>query len=300
MGYKECINQRTMTHKFDTAALLTKLNESLQSGLQDLLHDFVANYELYEQTHFHLLQTPALRGLAQGDNGNIISTQMQKIFELKAEVAALKAELNELKGSKKTQTENIQIKIEDPEVVVVEPGPVKRVYVNLLDEQPVVKKEPATLKEVISEEEEASEQEEEEEDEEEEDEEASEQEDEQEEQEQDKSEAEQEPVTEAVTIKEVAQEESETEVDEEDVSEAGEADEEDVSEAEESEAEESEAEEEEEAEELEEAVEEVVIKGTRYYADNTTDGRIYAITADEEVGEEVGIYVNGKPKMYKK
>ena len=146
MGYKECINQRTMTHKFDTAALLTKLNESLQSGLQDLLHDFVANYELYEQTHFHLLQTPALRGLAKGDNGNIISTQMQKIYELKAEVAALKAELNELKGSKKTQTENIQIKIEDPEVVVVEPGPVKRVYVNLLDEQPVVKKEPATLK----------------------------------------------------------------------------------------------------------------------------------------------------------
>jgi len=250
MAYKECINQRTMTHKFDTAPLLTKLNESLQSGLQDLLRDFVANYELYEQTHFHLLQTPAIRGLAKGDNGNIISTQMQKIYELKAEVTALKAELNELKGSKKTQsdniqTENIQIKIEDPEVVV-EPGPVKRVYVNLLDEQPVVKKEPETLIEAISEAEDLVEDDEEGEEEADEEEEAP----------------------------ELVEEEAE-EVDEEEVEEGEEADE-------------------------GEAVEEVIIKGTRYYADNTTDGRIYAIIEDEEVGEEVGIYVNGKPKMYKK
>jgi hypothetical protein len=101
---------------------------------------------MYEQTHLHVLQTPALRGLAKGDNGNIISVQMQKIIELKAEVALLRKELDDLKRGK-TESENIQIKIEEPEVVFVEPvESVKRVYVNLLEEQPV-KKEPDTLKE---------------------------------------------------------------------------------------------------------------------------------------------------------
>ena len=44
---------------------------------------------------------------------------------------------------------------------------------------------------------------------------------------------------------------------------------------------------------------EVVIKGKTYYVTNETDGIIYAIDANEEVGDEVGKYVN-KVATFKK
>ena len=52
---------------------------------------------------------------------------------------------------------------------------------------------------------------------------------------------------------------------------------------------------EETAEEEEEELYEVVIGKTSYYVANEENGPIYEITADQEVGEEVGQYVNRKP-----
>ena len=80
-----------------------------------------------------------------------------------------------------------------------------------------------------------------------------------------------------------------------------EAEEEEVeAEEEEAEAEEEEAEaEEEEAEaEVEEEVFEVTIKGKGYYTTNETDGVIYAIASNEDVGDTVGHFVKGKPVFY--
>jgi hypothetical protein len=55
---------------------------------------------------------------------------------------------------------------------------------------------------------------------------------------------------------------------------------------------------EEEEEEEEESVEEWEFEDDKYYVSNTKDGKIYSITKDEEVGDEIGKFVNGKPIFY--
>ena len=95
-----------------------------------------------------------------------------------------------------------------------------------------------------------------------------------------------------------AGEEEEVEEEEEDAQ-AGE--EEEVEEEEEEvEEEEVEEQEEEEAGESHEEVFEVTIKGKAYYATNATNGIIYAIENDESVGDEIGVFENGKAIFNKK
>ena len=53
--------------------------------------------------------------------------------------------------------------------------------------------------------------------------------------------------------------------------------------------------EEEEEEEQEQELYEILIGKSSYYVTNETDGPIYEITEDQEVGDEIGQYVNGKP-----
>ena len=93
---------------------------------------------------------------------------------------------------------------------------------------------------------------------------------------------------------EVEEEEAEEEADEE--VEEEEADEE----VEEEEEEADEEVEEEEEEEADEEVEEVTIKGKSYYTSNKVNGIIYEITKDEDVGDEVGLFKDGKPVFHKK
>ena len=81
-------------------------------------------------------------------------------------------------------------------------------------------------------------------------------------------------------------------------------------EEEEVEVEESEEEEEVEVEESEEEVEveeseedevyEVTIKNKSYYTTNETDGPIYAILDDEDIGDQIGEFKEGKPTFYRK
>jgi hypothetical protein len=49
------------------------------------------------------------------------------------------------------------------------------------------------------------------------------------------------------------------------------------------------------AEEEEEEVEEFTHKGKKYYVTNTTNGKIYSCTADDDIGDQVGSFKNGKP-----
>jgi len=53
-------------------------------------------------------------------------------------------------------------------------------------------------------------------------------------------------------------------------------------------------------EEEDEEVEEVTIKGKSYYTSNKISGIIYEITKDEEVGDEVGVFKEGKAVFHKK
>ena len=49
------------------------------------------------------------------------------------------------------------------------------------------------------------------------------------------------------------------------------------------------------ADEEEEEVEEFTHKGKKYYVTNTTNGKIYSCTADDDIGDQVGSFKNGKP-----
>ena len=53
----------------------------------------------------------------------------------------------------------------------------------------------------------------------------------------------------------------------------------------------------EEEEETEEGVYEITINGTRYYVSNETDSIIYSVAEDDDIGEEVGQFVNGVAKI---
>jgi len=44
---------------------------------------------------------------------------------------------------------------------------------------------------------------------------------------------------------------------------------------------------------------EITIAGKAYYTTNEKNGKIYAVDADEEVGDEIGAFVNGKPVFNK-
>ena len=120
-------------------------------------------------------------------------------------------------------------------------------------------------------------------------------------------EVEEEDETEEVEVEEEETEEVEVEVEEEETEEVEvevEEEEEEEEETEEVEVEvEEEEEEEEETEEVEveveeeeeEGVYETVIKGKKYYITNETNGEIYAVLEDDDIGDVVGKYVNGVP-----
>jgi hypothetical protein len=58
-------------------------------------------------------------------------------------------------------------------------------------------------------------------------------------------------------------------------------------------------EEEEEDEEEDSEVFEITISGKKYYTNNEVNGKIYSIEKDEEVGDEIGMFVNSVPKFNK-
>ena len=108
---------------------------------------------------------------------------------------------------------------------------------------------------------------------------------------------------EEVEVEESEEEEVEVEVEESEEEEEVEVEESEEEEEEEEEVEESEEEEEvevEESEEEEEEAYEVTIKKKLYYTTNEIDGIIYSIDKDDEIGDEVGHFKNGKPVFNKK
>ena len=100
----------------------------------------------------------------------------------------------------------------------------------------------------------------------------------------------------------VGEEEEQEEVVEEEVEEQEVEEEEQKVEAEEEDEEEKEEQEEEEEveEEEEEEVFAITISGKSYYTTNKENGKIYAIDADEEIGDEIGEFKKGKPTFYAK
>ena len=108
-------------------------------------------------------------------------------------------------------------------------------------------------------------------------------------------------IDDTVTLQAAQAEEEEEAIEEEE-----EEEEEEAGEEEEEAGEEEEASEAEEAGEATQASEEdsgevfeITIAGKAYYTTNEKNGKIYAVDADEEVGDEIGAFVNGKPVFNK-
>ena len=117
--------------------------------------------------------------------------------------------------------------------------------------------------------------------------------------EEEEEEAEEGEEEEVVEEEEGEEEEEEAEEGEEEEEEAEEGEEEEVVEEGEEEVVEEEEGEEEEEEEEEEAVYEVEIKGVTYYTTDEKNGEVYKITDDEDIGDCIGRFVNGKFKKNK-
>ena len=104
--------------------------------------------------------------------------------------------------------------------------------------------------------------------------------------------------TEKKVLEEVAVEEEEVVVEEEEEVEIEEEEEVEIEEEEEVEVEEEEEVEVVEEEEEEEEYEEVTINGVDYCTCDKENGSIFELNEDGEIGEEKGIYKNGKPCMH--
>ena len=55
-----------------------------------------------------------------------------------------------------------------------------------------------------------------------------------------------------------------------------------------------------EVEEEESEVFEITIGNKTYYTNDETNGTIYAVGEDEDIGDEIGMFVNGKPTFTSK
>ena len=222
----------------------------------------------------------------------IVRKLLSRIKKLQARNKELNAIVNAIPKIIKMQhtarDDNVVIK-QEPGVSVIKPEPGVSVIDLTVEERPnIIYDLTEGPSETVEEEEEALEDEEEE---------ASEAEEEavEEEAEEEASEAEDEEAVEEEAEEDAVEEASEAaeEAEEDAVEEASEAAEDEEDEA----VEEDEAS---EAAEDEGEVFEVQIKGKSYYVTNQTNGIIYSITSDEDVGDEVGKYADGKPIFNKK
>ena len=307
--------------QFDISSVLKDVTNSIKNNLKTSFDDVFKNYELYKSTHDALLQIPFIKDL------------YNKNSELSLQVEMLKQEHYEHE-EEPTITLNIHETLSDEKKNnhTEEDDVNKPILTDFLKTNKVNQKQQSETNfefEIIdNEEEEDEDNEEESQDDEEEsqDDEEESQDDEEESQDDEEEEAEEEETEEEETEEEEAEEEeaeeeeAEEEETEEEEAEEEEAEEEEAEEekAEEEEAEEEEAEEEkaeeekaeeekaeeekaeeEEAEEEEEEVYEIVIKNVTYYTTDEKNGDIYSCVNDD-VGEVVGKFKNGKPSFTKR
>ena len=278
--------------KFDISSVLKDVANSIKGNLKTSFDDVFKDYELYKSTHDALLQIPFIKDMCN------------KNLELSLQVEILKQDHHD-DEDEPTITLNIHETLPDEKENnhdtegedVAEP-----ILTDFLKTNKVNKKQYENDFEAEESEEEAEETEEEE---------ADEEEAEEEEAEESREEAEEEEAEESG--EEEAEESGEEEAEESEEEEAEESEEEEAEESEEEKAEEKpeeSEEEEEEPEEQEEEVEEeeaeeeeevyeIVIKNVTYYTTNEKNGDIYSCVNDD-VGEIVGKFKNGKPSFIKR
>ena len=279
--------------RFKLKPLIDKVVAILEVGLQELLSDYVDDFNKYEENYEAVLMLPIVQKIAKSLNKQTIVKILQK------ENIALRKEIKKLE--KQNTEEHISLKIIDTDVVCNEVK-VEKLYETILvdknndddsDEENSDCKGDGDCDEEDEEEEEKEEEKEEEEKEEEEEEEEEEEKEEEEKEEEEKEEDEKEEEEEE-DEKEEEEEEEEKEEDEEEEEEEKEEDEKE----EEKEEEEENSEVETEADDENEEVFVIEIYDVDYYTNDEKNGSIYAIDSEDEVGKKVGYFKDEDPVFY--
>ena len=302
--------------QFDISSVLKDVTNSIKNNLKTSFDDVFKNYELYKSTHDALLQIPFIKDLYNKNSELSLQVEMlkQEHYEHEEEPTItlnIHETLSDEKKNNHTEEDDVNKPILTDFLKTNKVNQKQQSETNfefeIIDNE---EEEDEDNEEESQDDEEESQDDEEEEsqddeeesqdDEEEEAEEEEAEEEEAEEEETEEEETEEEETEEEEAEEEEAEEEAEEEEAEEEKAEEEKAEEEEAEEekAEEEEAEEEEAEEE-KAEEEEEEVYEIVIKNVTYYTTDEKNGDIYSCV-NEDVGEIVGKFKNGKPSFIKR
>ena len=318
--------------QIDISSVLKDVTNSIKNNLKTSFDDVLKDYELYKSTHDALLQIPFIKDLYNKNSELSLQVKTLKQQEEEGlkyceeedgeeheptitlnihdsfiknnddEPFSLRADFFKINKMNKKQPEN-DFEIENSEEEEeAEEEAISEADEEADEEEEEEEEEEESEKEESEEESEAEEEEseaEEAEEEAEEEESEAEEEEEEEESEAEEAEEEEEEAEEEEAEEEVKEEEEEVKEEEEEVKEEEEAKEEEEEEAISEAKEEEEEEEEEEAEEEEEEVFEILIKNVTYYTTNKQDGDIYSCV-NNDVGEIVGKFKNGKPSFSKR
>jgi hypothetical protein len=302
---------------FNTKPLITDLTNVLESGVKDILANFINRYILLEETQRKILQILSQSGGTIESIPNFVNsdTEFKKeisltLSEMASVIHELKREIQELKEVRKTEPNIIPIVVEEEE----EPVAIEKENIRLEIEEEHVKEEEEVETEVKIESDEESESDEDSESDKESEIEVQqeveseavkeeEQEQEQEVESEEVKEEEEEREVESEAVKEEEQD-AEVEAEEEAVEDAEEEEEEAEEEAVEDAEEDAEEEEEEEAveevkeEEPEEELFEIDIDDVTYCTNDDQNGVIYELLEDSEVGKKIGYFKDGEPIFY--
>jgi len=273
---------------FNTESLLHNVNNCISNGLNDLLKDFLNDYNKYKKTHESVLKLAGKTSeFVIESNSKIITEEMGKYETLNQKidehinntntimvkiVDKIEFLTNEIKSLKKMNVIDLtKDELFDYNKVKVKQEQVENENIQLKIEEIIENKVTKEQSEAEASEAEVSEAEE----------------------EQSEAEASEAEASEA-EVSEAEEEQSEAEASEAEVSEA----EEEQSEAEASEAEVSEAEEEKSEAEEEEEYMEIDIDDVTYCTNNEENGFIYEMDKDGDVGKKVGYIKDGEPFFY--
>jgi hypothetical protein len=234
-------------------------------GCMNKIQHALENHDVFESNYQYLMNSPMVKKLKR------LNEKLRKQNnEYKIIIKELTSKLDNT-SKKKRVYEEVKIKIEPIVHLKTEPKKLNTAQKEVVDDDDVIILEnntkPNIVYEIIDELDEET------------------------------SEAIEEVETEAVEADEEEVETESVEADKEEVeTEAVEADEEeDAVEADEEEA--VEADKEEEAVEEDDEVFETTIQGKKYYTTNETDGVIYSITDDNDIGDKVGVFKNKIPEF---
>ena len=122
---KQQNNTKQQNNKINLKPLLDKVSKVLEEGLQELLNEFMNDYDLYKETHDAVINLPIVKRITKTLTANkVVKALQNKIFDLQNEVDNLQNE----KQLQQTGEEHISLKIIENEICEEEKKELPKIY----------------------------------------------------------------------------------------------------------------------------------------------------------------------------